>query len=130
MGSDRSFPWENYTPHADDGKLQLRGGCPRAGLAGSDLPARRLQVTALCSRDQRLREEDTWAVLRYIGPRATLRAGARVTITSGRTRPHRETRRPPGQRPCNQCLCVEVRGARVTVDRECFGSSVNLCGRT
>ena len=59
MSSDRVFPWEDYTPHADDGKLQVRGGCPRAGLAGSELPAKRLRLTALCSRDQRLGEEDT-----------------------------------------------------------------------
>jgi hypothetical protein len=61
---------------------------------------------------------------------ATLRAGPRVTITSGRTRPRGETRHPPGQCPCHQRLRVEVPGSRVTSDRKCFGSSMNLCGRT
>src|SRR5262245_53560404 len=69
MGSGYGFPWEDYTPHADDGKLQARGGCLRAGLAGSELPAKQPRVTASCSRDWRLGEEDTWDVLRYISPR-------------------------------------------------------------
>jgi hypothetical protein len=75
MGSDRGFPWEDYTPHADDGKTQAQGGWSRAGLAGRAVPARRPRVTALFSRDQRLGEEDTWDVLRYIGPRCHPSAG-------------------------------------------------------
>src|SRR5687768_12704394 len=61
---------------------------------------------------------------------ATLREGPRVTITSGRTRPRGDTRHPPGQCPCHQRLRVEVPGSQVTSDRKCFGSSMNLCGRT
>jgi hypothetical protein len=43
-----------------------------------------------------------------------------------------ETRHPPGQRSCHQCLSVEVPGARVSSDGGwgAFATSMNRGGRT